>query len=339
MNVLVRGVFAAALVGLFLLPFVLPGCGPGGGDPDLGTADFFLQNDGTKTITELTFTVNPPAGVEFERPNGLCEGPAGEAASFGIAPAAAAVHGMPTAALPAATAASTSTTMPGTGAGGTCDHNGVREGFEECDDGDLDNTDACTTDCEVQCAGGAPDTRVDAGEECDDGNAVDGDDCSNECQKKSLIAASVSSTGILTVTIIDRAGIDTDDDEPIVRCSYEGDGADMIIDIESCVTRQNGVCNASVIADLTISIDTTTTTTEEAECGNGDVEEDEECDEGEDNSDNGPCTEDCQDAACGDDLACTETGCTTGPANGREECDGDDDSACEGQCQSDCSCP
>ncbi|HYC56863.1 MAG TPA: hypothetical protein VEL28_18165 [Candidatus Binatia bacterium] len=307
---------------LAILVSAFGGCGPSGGGEDLGTADFFLSGVGNRDLREITFTVNPPDGVEFQRPHGRCEGPAGVAASFEFPPAdSIPFKGTPTVALADGADASTTTTMPGTGAGGACDLNGVREGTEECDDGnDTDDDDVCH-ECIVQCQGGAPDTHVDPGEECDDGNQVDGDTCSNECQKRSLVAASISGSGILTVTVIDRSGIDLEDDEPLARCSYEGEGADMLIDVESCVLGGTGVCNANVVNSLRITIDTTTSTTVEPECGNGDVEEGEECDTGDDVDDNSPCTEDCNDAICGDGLECNETGCTTGPGGGIEECD------------------
>ena len=90
--------------------------------------------------------------------------------------------------------------------------NGVREGTEECDDGNDENTDACTNACMnarcgdhivragvEQCDDGndVPDDGctncvldpprcgnglVEAGETCDDGNTVDGDSCPANCR-------------------------------------------------------------------------------------------------------------------------------------------------------------
>ena len=55
---------------------------------------------------------------------------------------------------------------------------GVHNLGEECDDGNFDNTDACTEYCKDPACG---DGYVQAGETCDDGNQVDGDGCNVDC--------------------------------------------------------------------------------------------------------------------------------------------------------------
>ncbi len=56
--------------------------------------------------------------------------------------------------------------------------------MEACDDGNTDDTDACTSACTVATCG---DGFVQAGvEACDDGNTADGDGCSASCQAESL---------------------------------------------------------------------------------------------------------------------------------------------------------
>lgn len=61
---------------------------------------------------------------------------------------------------------------------------GTKNGFEECDDGNLSNGDGCSNSCRVEpvCGNGNKET----GEECDDGNANDGDGCSSQCRKESI---------------------------------------------------------------------------------------------------------------------------------------------------------
>ena len=49
---------------------------------------------------------------------------------------------------------------------------------EECDDGNNDDFDGCSSDCMLEFCG---DGVLQPGEECDDGNNVDGDGCSAEC--------------------------------------------------------------------------------------------------------------------------------------------------------------
>lgn len=54
------------------------------------------------------------------------------------------------------------------------------EGDEECDDGNLDNTDSCLNTClDASCGDGYLWSGV---EECDDGNTVSGDGCSSSCK-------------------------------------------------------------------------------------------------------------------------------------------------------------
>lgn len=67
---------------------------------------------------------------------------------------------------------------PSPAGGAVCGNNIVEEG-EACDDGNIDNTDACSNLCELaRCGDGAIQAGV---EECDDGNTLDGDGCSSTC--------------------------------------------------------------------------------------------------------------------------------------------------------------
>jgi len=61
--------------------------------------------------------------------------------------------------------------------------NGALEGAEQCDDGNLQNGDFCSDQCiptAVQCGNG----QLEINEACDDGNVVDGDGCSAVCQEE-----------------------------------------------------------------------------------------------------------------------------------------------------------
>jgi cysteine-rich repeat protein len=78
-------------------------------------------------------------------------------------------------------------TGDGDGDGGTGDGdgdgepvcgNGIIEGDEACDDGNLVNNDGCTNLCMLPACG---DWLVQPGESCDDGNNVDGDGCESDC--------------------------------------------------------------------------------------------------------------------------------------------------------------
>jgi len=56
----------------------------------------------------------------------------------------------------------------------------VREGVEQCDDGNSSNGDGCSALCEVEfCGDGVVQSAL--GEACDDGNLASGDGCSSSC--------------------------------------------------------------------------------------------------------------------------------------------------------------
>jgi cysteine-rich repeat protein len=55
----------------------------------------------------------------------------------------------------------------------------VREGLEQCDDGNNDPDDGCSADCQLETTCG--NDEIEPGEDCDDGNTLPGDGCSAEC--------------------------------------------------------------------------------------------------------------------------------------------------------------
>ena len=66
-------------------------------------------------------------------------------------------------------------------AGSSVCGNGIIEGTEECDEGDVVGGDGCDEDCLLEYCGNG---RDDAGETCDDGNQVSGDGCSAACKQE-----------------------------------------------------------------------------------------------------------------------------------------------------------
>lgn len=58
-----------------------------------------------------------------------------------------------------------------------CNHDGVKDPGEQCDDGNFVDGDGCT-ECELD---SCPDGNLDPYEECDDGNFTDDDGCTNLC--------------------------------------------------------------------------------------------------------------------------------------------------------------
>jgi cysteine-rich repeat protein len=61
-----------------------------------------------------------------------------------------------------------------------------------CDDGNNDNTDACTNTCAVAACG---DGYTQAGEACDDGNTTGGDGCDATCQTEPVCGNSIIEAG------------------------------------------------------------------------------------------------------------------------------------------------
>lgn len=67
---------------------------------------------------------------------------------------------------------------------------------EQCDDGNLQNNDGCNRYCQIEFCGDRmiQETR---GEQCDDGNGISGDGCTSSCQSEGLHEAASSSAGNL----------------------------------------------------------------------------------------------------------------------------------------------
>ncbi len=88
--------------------------------------------------------------------------------------------------------------------------NGHIDEFEECDDGNLDDGDGCSSSCLFECGNGA----VDGSEECDDGNLDDGDGCSSTClieNESGLCAgiAPVAGTSMIAELVTDQIDLGT----------------------------------------------------------------------------------------------------------------------------------
>lgn len=89
--------------------------------------------------------------------------------------------GSPTGGVATTSDATTTTSSVPSGCG-----DGVQAAEEQCDDGDEDDGNACSSACEpATCGDGV--VWIESGvdfEQCDDGNAVDGDGCSSDCAQE-----------------------------------------------------------------------------------------------------------------------------------------------------------
>jgi len=73
--------------------------------------------------------------------------------------------------------------------------NGVTEGNEVCDDGNLLSGDGCSASCLSDESCGNFMTDVAAGEECDDGDVTDGDGCDSVCQFEASVSPPPAGSG------------------------------------------------------------------------------------------------------------------------------------------------
>lgn len=81
--------------------------------------------------------------------------------------------------------------------------------YEECDDGNADNSDDCLANCSNNvCGDGYEYVGV---EECDDGNNVDGDGCDSNCKDEILYCDNVNSIGNVLLMHMDDDGGTTSD--------------------------------------------------------------------------------------------------------------------------------
>ncbi len=162
---------------------------------------------------------------------------------------------------------------------------------EVCDDGNLSGDDACTNSCEyVPCGNG----QVDAGEQCDDGNRNDSDFCTNAC---------------VTITPVCRDGIKQGDEQ----CD---DGNQ--IETDACTNN----CRVPVCGDAIlktgeqcddgndIETDACTSLCKAPFCGDGFLQGSEECDDG--NGTDTDLCKSCRNPVCGDGFKQGGEGCDDG---------------------------
>ncbi|MEO8841223.1 MAG: DUF4215 domain-containing protein [Kofleriaceae bacterium] len=158
---------------------------------------------------------------------------------------------------------------------------GVTEGGEQCDDGNVDNTDGCLNNCMVASCG---DGVVHAGvEQCDDGNADNTDTCPTTCR------TATCGDGFV------QAGVEQCDD---------GNHSNTDACLDTCVaaTCGDGFVETGIEGcddGNQVDTDACRNTCMPANCGDGVVGPGEQCDDGNlDNTDG--CLNTCVIATCGD---------------------------------------
>ena len=168
---------------------------------------------------------------------------------------------------------------------------GMHEGAEECDDGNMVDNDVCSNDCTLPECG---DGFVQVGEPCDDGNVVEDDECHNDC------TLPMCGDGIEQPGEPCDDGNQTDNDACTDDCTEPACGDGIVQDPEAC---DDG--NADNTDDCLVGCTV-------AECGDEHVQAGvEACDDG--NASNfDECTNDCLPAECGDGFAQLEEQCDFG---------------------------
>ena len=138
---------------------------------------------------------------------------------------------------------------------------------EECDDGNHEPGDGCGPGCWIE---GCGNNFLDPGEACEDNNTVGGDGCSADCKSDETCGNGVRD---LEEACDDGNGIDTDECPASCRFATCGDGF-VRSGLESC-DDGNAVAGDGCTDCILDS------------CGNGDLDDGEECDLGAGNGLNG----------------------------------------------------
>jgi cysteine-rich repeat protein len=162
---------------------------------------------------------------------------------------------------------------------------------EECDDGNRNNTDACTNTCRKALCGDG--LRFEGVEFCDDGNTRDGDGCNKNC------APETCGDKVVQANEACDDGNASNEDECLNTCAkpFCGDGFVHLTGNEEC-DDGNALDTDGCIR------------CKKARCGDGFVQAGvEQCDDG-NSSDNDLCDNTCKLPVCGD-----------GKRAGNEECD------------------
>ncbi len=192
--------------------------------------------------------------------------------------------------------------------------NGVLDSGEDCDDGNLVDTDRCTALCQgAVCGDGILRSDLSAGQQgfeaCDDGNTVDEDGCTNGCTLPAC------GDGVVQAGEACDDGNQVDDDACSNACRSANCGDGVVQEGEACDDgnriETDGCLNECI----------------EARCGDGVVRSDlnvdqvgyEACDDGND-MDADDCSNSCRRPGCGDGIVQPGEGCDDGNLVSTDDC-------------------
>jgi len=205
--------------------------------------------------------------------------------------------------------------------------NGVRDRNESCDDGNVVDGDGCQADCRLpDCGDGVTDSPR---EVCDDGNVLDGDGCSRDCRSDETCGNGYVDSAAAPPEVCDDGNMSgTDFCTDLCQAATCGDGR-VLNGIEPCDDgNKDGTDSCVTFVEVVTGV--FVPTCDLPRCGDGYVNNGEQCDDGNLNDANGVddlCDSNCTDPGCGNGV-CTEF---------EEQCCSTDCGACipdDGSCDS-----
>src|SRR3989344_873056 len=179
--------------------------------------------------------------------------------------------------------------------------NGIKEGNEQCDDGNTNNIDSCTNQCLFTICG---DGIVNNNEQCDDGNLNNSDGCTNQC------ILEFCGDGVKQDNESCDDGNNNNTDSCNNQCQNTFCGDYIIQSGEQCEPPNTNSCDAQCLFTI---------------CGDGIVQvpnglgQNESCDDGNTNNTDS-CNNQCEFTICGDGLVNGNEQCDDGNNNNTDSC-------------------
>lgn len=210
----------------------------------------------------------------------------------------------------------------------TCGNNIIESG-EQCDDGNVTDGDGCTHFCQIQvCGNGA----IELGEDCDDTNTTNGDGCSASCLIEGCdVTGTWDAPGISAVTphliftLIEGpggvvSGLYYSPGNPATTEPVSGtrNGGHVHLTVPSTTIPIDGVMNGCS-GHIYDTIFGTMLRTRSTYCGDGTIDPEEVCDDGNLNNIDG-CHIDCSPNHCGDHIVDPDESCDDGNSTNGDGC-------------------